>query len=441
MVELLLSPSMSRFPNELWLEICTYLPLEALRNLSSTHRALYALARVLGFTEFKLYPYPYYYKPPQALLEAALERLEFWFSPKVAPHVRSCTARYNMSRWQGSLLMSHDRVPHVLMNSFFERLPKFTGLKRLNTDQIQWTQLGIVNLCALSALTHLELSRSQMAFGERIDPSSLTLRISTFITNCDFSMHVVWLSLLSRDTLRELSLSYPHALARPGVLPFPHVHKLSVNEFPIRTEGTHAMCTKFPTLRVLVSDYRGVLHIPLAQMSEIFPVLERYTGSHRNLHIFTHRTTLTHITLDSGFQFSNVLTEFQGVVSLPNITSLTASFTSAAPSEASENSFGEGEIDALFTLFPRLTVLELKLMPDADEDVLSTPHSRPLSSGCSPFTPSSQTHYNPCRSSGTYPLCTTAAIPRTGTNPPPLTPPTSLTSPPCSRRSSNVVRG
>ncbi|KAJ6613039.1 hypothetical protein B0H10DRAFT_1951836 [Mycena sp. CBHHK59/15] len=249
---------MNRFPNELWLEICTHLPLEALRNLSSTHRALYALTRVLGFTEFKLYPYPYDYNPP-ALLEAPLERLDFWFSPKVAPHVHSCTARYNVSRWQGSPVMNDDEVPHVLVNSFFERLPKFTGLQRLYTDRIQWTQLGIVNLCALSALTHLEFSGSQIACGERINPASLTLRISTFITSYDFSMIDIWISLLSRNTLCELTLSHPHALAKPGVLPFPHVHKLSVNELPIRTMDTLAMCAKFPTLRVLVSDYLAVL--------------------------------------------------------------------------------------------------------------------------------------------------------------------------------------
>ncbi|KAJ7448684.1 hypothetical protein B0H11DRAFT_2080306 [Mycena galericulata] len=360
---------MSRFPNELWLEICTYLPLEALRNLSSTHRALYALTRVLGFTEFKLYPYPYDYNPPQALLEAALERLEFWFSPKVAPHVRSCTARYNVSRWQGSPVMNDDKVPHVLVNSFFERLPKLTGLQRLCTDRIQWTQLGIVNLCALSALTHLEFSGALIAYGERINPASLTLRVSTFITHYDFSMNDIWISLLSRDTLRELNLYHPHALAKPGVLPFPDVHKFSVNELPMRAVDTLAMCAKFPALRVLVSDYRPVLrNMTPAQTTEIFPVLERYTGSYLNLHIFAHRTTLTHITLDSGFPFRNVLTELQGVVSLPNITSLTARFTSAAPSMASEDYFGEDELDALFTLFPRLTVLELTLMPDAEED-------------------------------------------------------------------------
>ncbi|KAJ7444990.1 hypothetical protein B0H11DRAFT_2088094 [Mycena galericulata] len=360
---------MSRFPNELWLEICTYLPLEALRNLSSTHRALYALTRVLGFIEFKLYPYPYDYNPSQALLEAALERLDFWFSPKVAPHVRSCTARYNVSRWQGSPVMNDDKVPHVLVNRFFERLPKFTGLQRLYTDRIQWTQLGIVNLCALSALTHLEFSGSQIAYGEHINPASLTLRVSTFITSYDFSMNDLWISLLSRDTLRELTLSHPHTLAKPGVLPFPHVHKLSVNQFPIFPEETIAVCVKFPALRILASDYRFVLrNMTPAQTSEIFPVLERYTGSYLNLHIFAHRTTLTHITLDSWFPFSNVLTELQGMVSLPNITSLTARFTSAAPSAASENSFGEAEIDALLTLFPRLTVLELTLMPDAEED-------------------------------------------------------------------------
>ncbi|KAJ6559562.1 hypothetical protein B0H19DRAFT_1260271 [Mycena capillaripes] len=134
-----------RFPNELWLEVIAQLPPDALRNLSSTHRALSGLARSLGFTEFKLYPYPYDLQPPKAQIDDALQRLSFYSSPKTAPHVRSCTARCDSQRWRGSAQVDDTGSTHILMNAFFERLPKFTGLQRLYADRIQFTQIGLAN--------------------------------------------------------------------------------------------------------------------------------------------------------------------------------------------------------------------------------------------------------------------------------------------------------
>ncbi|KAF8151075.1 hypothetical protein K438DRAFT_1988344 [Mycena galopus ATCC 62051] len=142
-----------KFPNELWMEVFAHLPPDTHRSLSSTQRALCTLARPLGFTEFKLYPYPYELHPPQAQLADALERLNFYTSPRIAPYVRACTARLNHSRWQGSgsaQVNDDEATPHVLLNAFFARLPKFVALERFYTDRIRFTQLGIANLCAFA---------------------------------------------------------------------------------------------------------------------------------------------------------------------------------------------------------------------------------------------------------------------------------------------------
>ncbi|KAJ6574550.1 hypothetical protein B0H19DRAFT_1124774 [Mycena capillaripes] len=372
------------FPNELWLELFTHSSPEALRNVSSTNHALYDIARPLGFTEFKLYPYPYEYQPPQAQLDNALERLQFWSSPKVAPHVRLCTARYNLSRWQGST-QADGGTPHVLVNAFFECLPKFTGLKRLYTDRIQITQLGLTKLCTLPALTYVDLSGSKLAAGEQTDLDSLTLRVATFITRYD-QINTLWIPLLSRDSLRELNLSDISPLAKPGVQPFPNVHTLTVNDPPFRSWDTPTIFAKFPAVRIFVSDYRCVLrNMTPAQTSSIFPVLEKYTGACENLHIFVQRSTLTHITFDTGFPFQRLLTELQGVTALPSITLLTARFTTS-----SQNAFGKAEIERLFTLFPGLNELQLTLYPDADADSGFTPQPTvflPMLSA-SPFLPS-----------------------------------------------------
>ncbi|KAJ6500808.1 hypothetical protein C8R45DRAFT_81472 [Mycena sanguinolenta] len=189
-----------RFPNELWLEVLSYLPPAARRSLSSTHRSVYDLARPLGFIEFTLYSYPDGFRPEKAQLDDALERLRFWASPRIAPHVRSCTISQKMALWKKSDTPVLRNDEHVLMNAFFEHLPHFTRLERLRADQIQLksTQTGLVNLCGLPAL-------------------------------------------------RELHLSEPFALARSEVPPFPNVRSLKIGgDTP---HDIVAISNKFPSLR------------------------------------------------------------------------------------------------------------------------------------------------------------------------------------------------
>ncbi|KAF7349613.1 hypothetical protein MSAN_01687000 [Mycena sanguinolenta] len=304
-----------RVPNELWLEIFGYLPPAAHRSLSSTHRTLYDIARPLGFAEFTLYLYPYEFQPPQTQLDYSLERLNFWGSPKIAPHI------------------------------------------------------GIANLCALPALTHVDFAGVMVVSGERIDPAGLTLRVASFKTRYDYHLNDIWISLLARDTLRELDFDNPVFFARSEILPFPNVQMLTINDLPLNVNDTVTILNKFPNLREFTSDYRTVLrNLTPAQAASIFPVLQKYSGAYENLHIFVQRATLSHITLDAGFDFQRLATELQGITTLPNITSFTAQFTTSA-----RNTFSKTEINTLFTLLPGLTELDLKLIPDPERDGSFTP--------------------------------------------------------------------
>jgi hypothetical protein len=267
------------------------------------------------------------------------------------------------------------------MNAFFERLPRFTGLQRFYADVIQFTQMGLANLCGLPTLAHVELSFCAAAAGEDINPGSLTLGVATFITRYDYHMNDLWISVLSHDSLRELNFSNLLVLSKPGVLPFPNVQTLTVNSLPIRTSDTLAILAKFPAVRVFSSVYTAVLrNLTPAQESSIFPVLEEYTGACENLYIFVKRPTLTRITVEAASPCSKLLAELRGVTALPNISSLTVRFITS-----SENHFGQAQIDALFTLFPRLTELQLTLYPDVEEDGLFTPQVRTSTFGQSLF--------------------------------------------------------
>ncbi|KAF7359065.1 hypothetical protein MSAN_01247500 [Mycena sanguinolenta] len=206
---------------------------------------------------------------------------------------------------------------------FLQHLPHFIGLERLDASEIRLTQSVITTLCGLPAL-------------------------------------------------RELCLYMPSALARSEGRPFPNVHRLELLDgFPFPT--THdivAFCNKFPNLRALASSagYGGLLRdLTRAEESSIFPVLQEYTGTLRNLHIFARRSTLTHITLVDGFLFSRLVAELQGVAALPNITFLSLALIT------SESSWFDGaQIETLFTLFPNLTELQLTFMPtEPDPQILT----------------------------------------------------------------------
>ncbi|KAJ6547752.1 hypothetical protein DFH09DRAFT_1170481 [Mycena vulgaris] len=268
--------STTTFPNELWLQIFSHLSPCVLRNLSSTRRALYDIARPLGFTEFKLRPYPYDFQPPKAQLDDATERLRFYSSPKVAPYVQSCTARHTLNGRQDCTM--DEGAPHVLVNAFFEYLPKFAAMQRIYMDRMQFTQIGITNLCGLPALTHVEFSGCKIAAGEQLNADSLNLRVATFITRFDH-MCDLWMSLISRDSLRELSVSDILPLAKPDVQPFPKAHTLTVNDLPMRIWDTLTIFAKFPALRVFSTDYRGVyLYSPMQRRTARSP-LRRHPSS------------------------------------------------------------------------------------------------------------------------------------------------------------------
>ncbi|KAK7047033.1 hypothetical protein R3P38DRAFT_2877925 [Favolaschia claudopus] len=354
----------STFPTELWTEICSFLPTEALRNLSSTHHPLYDVARPLGFTEYKLYFYP-----DKNKLDDALERLAFYSSPEMARKVRTCTARINTYKWQGSPQREDQGSEHVLMNAFFAALPKFTALQEFCANRIQFTRTGLTSMCALRTLRRVEVSACTIANGQHIDRASLTLSIEKFTARFDDHMNDLWMSSLSRDTLRDLEFAEPMGVI--NVRPFPNVQRLKVHNLPPHLSDTLAIFSKFPNLRIYESSYTSVLrNVPPAQEAAIFPVLEQYTGAFENLTIFLQRPTLTHIELESGYPVQLLLNHLRGYTYVPNITSFTAFFTSDA-----ENEFGETELNALLTLFPGLRELELKLRPDAREDGGFTPQA------------------------------------------------------------------
>jgi hypothetical protein len=111
-----------RFPCELWLEMFTYLPQDALKHVSLTHRILCTISRPLRFNHFEL-TLSYDHDIPSlsaAQVHHALQRLNFWVSPDIVPLVRSCRFCLLQQRRQEDRAWKPSGDEYILLRAFFE---------------------------------------------------------------------------------------------------------------------------------------------------------------------------------------------------------------------------------------------------------------------------------------------------------------------------------
>ncbi|KAK6977209.1 hypothetical protein R3P38DRAFT_2666855 [Favolaschia claudopus] len=347
-----------RLANELWYEIFAFLPPAAIRNLSSTDRDFHSIVRPFGFSKYHVVPHSHTHKPPTAHLERSLQRLDFYSSEKIAPHVHSCVVK--VPHWlRVGQQPAEAGAPHVLMREFYDRLSLFSFLQRLELSGIQITQLGFSGICALPALKHLSLS----SVGKQgtIMAGTLTLRVKSLVTIHDFCLGGPLSHVLSPDTLEQLDFSDFNALAAPGVGPFPHVHTLKVMD-DIFISGAEAqiILAKFTAVRSFCVRFNGLLQEFTPETAAgIFPVLREYAGERENLYLFIKRPTLSYIMLNPFIlsrSFEAFMSEFKHAKDMSNVKSIKATFT--------VEDFGVVEFARIFTLFPCLTQLYLYLNPD-----------------------------------------------------------------------------
>ncbi|KAJ6498902.1 hypothetical protein C8R45DRAFT_821112, partial [Mycena sanguinolenta] len=86
--------SLHKIPTELWLDIFRRLPRDTIKALFLTSSIFKDVCRSFLFAHLDFHPYAIRDRkivlPPSLEITRALERLEFWASDDIAPHVRSC---------------------------------------------------------------------------------------------------------------------------------------------------------------------------------------------------------------------------------------------------------------------------------------------------------------------------------------------------------------
>ncbi|KAJ7714511.1 hypothetical protein B0H16DRAFT_1618636 [Mycena metata] len=328
-----------RVPNELWLEVFKTLPRENLKDVSLTFHLFCRITRPLLFTHFDFHPYCIgangaLLLPQKEHVDMALERLNFWFSDEIAPSVRSCTVvPWRPVARQSTWRFSSSETPHVLLDVFFDRLASFTGLQRMDTVSVYFTQTAITNLCLLSALATLRIQRFMAPDDDAIDVTSTVLAVSSFtiqnnITAEDGLAH--WIALLRPDSLRELSV---HCNLRffgdhiDNVPCFSQVQMLSITlNFAIMSHNLNVL-RKFPNVETLSISGWGELGECSRNPGVLWPVLTEYIDSQEPLALILPCPHLKRLTIHYCSP-DDLLLRLHSVSGPLNITSLVLDFDS-----------------------------------------------------------------------------------------------------------------
>ncbi|KAJ7921514.1 hypothetical protein B0H13DRAFT_2318410 [Mycena leptocephala] len=170
----------SRVPNELWGEVLQNVDeydKSTFKSFSLTCRAFCGISRPRLFSDIRFTPYAIGRTCPALLpspseVDRRIERLDFLCSGEIAPLVRSChISAYEPPYGSNESSFSTD-TPYILLDALFERLVRFTGLRRLSAFRIPFTQARVDILFRLPHLSYLDVNSCTVTPGGHIQPSA-----------------------------------------------------------------------------------------------------------------------------------------------------------------------------------------------------------------------------------------------------------------------------
>ncbi|KAJ7636759.1 hypothetical protein FB45DRAFT_449624 [Roridomyces roridus] len=302
-----------RVPTELWNEILDTFPLypgsDDLKNFALVCRSFLPIARSFLFSDLHLAPFLIHSDrvllPPSNVVDSRLERIDFCCSPEIAPLVQCFTIfpdrRLSIkapdpSEWAES------ETPDVLLDALFERLDRFTGLRKLVIRYIQFTQSRVDIIRHLPNLRQLDVVRCPAVPEQLISvpPRSLSITTLKLWHNDDTLADNFWYDYVQPDQLRVIEADFRHggALSITQIPIFPHVQKLWVSMGENQPSYYHAILSKFPAVRSVrvVSQGPETNNI---RTSAILPALEEYYGGIQPLPLFLAAESLHRVQISS----------------------------------------------------------------------------------------------------------------------------------------------
>ncbi|KAJ7051634.1 hypothetical protein C8F01DRAFT_1376733 [Mycena amicta] len=206
---------------EIWLEIAYILPPPALANLSLANHRFREISKPPLFAHFEFHPYALelvVHNREEALLpeeaenfQEMSERLQFWCSDAIAPHVRTCM----VSPWRNGYRdwkFSASPTPHptVLQQAFLRNLERFKGLRELSVYRLSFQYPEFIASSSALNLGFLGLCCCDIFAVADIDAGDNKLKVKrlSLEDNTDETPLPLWLAGFDPNALEELELGY-----------------------------------------------------------------------------------------------------------------------------------------------------------------------------------------------------------------------------------------
>ncbi|KAJ7056971.1 hypothetical protein C8F01DRAFT_1308506 [Mycena amicta] len=252
---------------EIWLEIAYILPPPALANLSLANHRFRELSKAPLFAHFEFHPYALAltaHSIKQALLpepenfQKFSERLEFWCSDAIAPHVRTCV----VSPWLDGHGITRDwrfsasPTPFVLLEAFVRNLGRFKQLRELTLHRVDFQYTTLIASYSALNLGSLQLDHCNVFPAADIAVGDNKLKVKRFSLEDnpgDETALALWLAGFDRNALEELELQY--------CMPTWHRSKLVIEP------------SGFPNVRILSLRLRNVCIKEDLRFLAYFPAL------------------------------------------------------------------------------------------------------------------------------------------------------------------------
>ncbi|KAJ7106280.1 hypothetical protein C8R44DRAFT_886158 [Mycena epipterygia] len=375
----------SELPPELWLTVFEHLPQWTLFSVCIVCSSFHSLSATLLYQEFNFRPAIYLQESTGGtVLARALDRLAFWSSDRVAPHVRRC----HLSFHRGDIVVQ-SRLP--LVNAFFETVSQFAKLEVLSCNIAGgW---GGVELPALRIEKLAHLRKLQIHGGSLSRPASQTsfqLKIPHFMytdifvprpQSNDEEPHRSCLSMLDATTLHTLELVAGHSLGLEYFLEdkitmasFQKLYSLSITFTATDFLRIHACVAPFPAVRDLTLNLKESCNVDMMPQTPLAPHLCRYSGPTILLPLVLcgSQPELLSVTRGSA---SELLAILRRTVCPSSITSL------AIRVKFHEDIRRGTVLLSLLTLFPFLKHLALHVSSDEDDRMLRDSIGSPDAAG------------------------------------------------------------
>ncbi|KAJ7479339.1 hypothetical protein B0H11DRAFT_2423482 [Mycena galericulata] len=364
-------------PPELWLYIFEESSLDHLPQIQSVCRLFRNVSRPLLFSEVKfiigerdeadteslgssnLDDLDSEILHPQQDFRREFEKLEFWTSETISPHVRSCDIRVLYSvpiEWDS---------PLSILSACFKAISQFTNLRILLWDA-ESIQISSLRADALPSLKRIDITSPGFVRPSSPIPNKLQLTHFSYTENSMYAISEpspdapLYLSFLDPTSLRSLRLKHntiPSILLQRNRILMSSFQNLRTLELHCWNATTftqlHAYLSPFPAIQDLTLGVWGMCTADALPDTALAPQLRRYSGPSQLLPLILRHAAPTDIMLhDDGPHLLQPLldsdAEARGYI--PSLE-LWADY-----SEVSDSTLA-----LILSLFPRLTAVTVNI--------------------------------------------------------------------------------